>query len=311
MRGRCTSASNCDSEPELADDWPEVVQAWFVSGAGDLALGAFDEFDGSVPLPPGSYLVRYATRPVAEPADGPDDEPVAEECRLQFWPAAGVDRIIRQTGESAAYWHREGTEAPWTAAELAEQVDALRSSQAELAVDDQGTGLDFGPFHQMLQSLGPAGKFVGYADPELVAHLRNADQGSLRAITCWAVEQSLTIARIRDLPGLDEALALRTGADLPPDVAAPESFEALLPPMPVSVEELKAGGDFRQAVDTRRAIAQLYQAVGPITMEATCSMLRSTSTFAGPDPDWVVTAVRHVFPHVVTPRKKSGVRFEF
>ena len=127
---------------------------------------------------------------------------------LQVWPAAGIDRIIRQTSESAAYWHREGVEAPWTAAEPSAQAESLRNSQEEPTGDDPEAELPVGwPHHHLLRSLGSAGQCIGSIDPEFAEHLTAADQATLRAIACWAGlgwagEQTLTIARLRDLPGI-------------------------------------------------------------------------------------------------------------
>jgi hypothetical protein len=293
-----------DVAPELAADWPEVVEVWFANWVDDLTLTAFDDVNGPISLPPGSYQVRYATRTISGSGGEPDVMSVAEECVLQFWPATGVDRIVRQTGQAAS-WHRNGTEPPWTAAELAARVDELRTNrklyEEEPPDDPDDEPRPAGwPYHWLVQSLGDAGRAVGYVDPSLAAHLTTAEPATLRAIACWALEQALIIAEIRDIPGFDEAVAaVRRGDDLPPHFADRAHVYGQLPSADVDLADPDAAAHHRRAWAERQAVDQLYRATGPIDMEATCAILDTAGTLRGGSSGWILAAVRHVFPHLV------------
>ena len=42
-----------------------------------------------------------------------DDEPLVDRYLLQFWPAPPApDRVIKQTGKQAAYWHKYAQHQP-------------------------------------------------------------------------------------------------------------------------------------------------------------------------------------------------------
>nr|WP_221374799.1 hypothetical protein [Actinoplanes polyasparticus] len=282
-----------DGEPELSNDWSEIVDVWFASWVDDLTLSAFEEFAGPVSLPPGSYQVRCAA--VSEPTSGSS----AEKILLQFWPAAGTDRIVRQTGQIAAAWHRDGRTAPWTAAELSARVEELRQNRD--LDDEEPEDLPAGwPHHYLLSSLGWSGQEIGGIDPALAAHLTTAGPETLRRLACWAVEQALTMAEIRDRPEIDEALAaVRRGMDLPPDlVMSGGPLGELLYPQ-LESEDPEAVEQFRRAVVRRQAVKLLSQAAAPPDLERTCSILLAAGRLTGGSPDWIVAAVRQVFPHLI------------
>jgi hypothetical protein len=281
-----------DREPELDADWSEIVEVWFASWVDDLMLSAFDEFRGPVSLPPGSYQMRYATEGQSASAAP------AEKCLLQFWPASGTDRIVRQTSASAVYWHRVGRSAPWTVAELSARIEQLR--QEEETDDEEPQDLPAGwPHHYLLSSLGRAGREIGGLDPALAVRLTITEPETLRLIACWAVEQALTMTEIRDLPGIDEALAGIRGGNLPPELVDYDHLEGLLPLRHLESEDSEAVERFRRVIAQHQAVELLVQSATTLDMEKTCSILLATGRLTGGRPDWIVTAVRHVFPHLV------------
>ncbi|MBL7260016.1 hypothetical protein [Paractinoplanes lichenicola] len=259
-----------DGEPEPGDAGAEVVEVTFASWVDDLTLSAFEEFDGPVSLPPGSYQVRYSG--VSETA-GP------EQCLLQFWPAAATDRIVRQTAPYAVAWHREGRTASWTAAELSARIEELRRNRE--AADDEPEHLPVGwPHHHLIRSLGWDGQEVGAIDPAFAVHLTTAAPETLRTIACWAAEQAIIMAGIRDRPEVGKALAAaRRGEDLQPGLGLPSS-------------------DAPEAVRLE-AIRLLYRAAANPGMDQTCSILLTAGRLTGGDPGWIVAAARQVFPQVV------------
>ena len=54
-----------------------------------------------------------------------------------------------------------------------------------------------------------------------------------------------------------------------------------------------------RAMAQHRAVELLFQSAAPLNMERTCSILLDTGRLTGGSPDWIVAAVRHVFPHLV------------
>jgi hypothetical protein len=103
-----------DAPPPLDDAWEEVVEAAFLVDVtvDNLALvgwGGAGVYP--IPLAPGSYRVRYCARGMQLGRDRdttPESGEIVDFYALMFWPAeAAGDCVIRQTSETAAYWHRE------------------------------------------------------------------------------------------------------------------------------------------------------------------------------------------------------------
>jgi hypothetical protein len=100
-----------DAAPPLDDQWEEVVEVSFLPASSSTVVlpwgeGPLCDVDLSVT----DYRVRYCGRGLDHT---PDDELAVldggepfDHYLLQFWPAPpGEDRIVRQTSQSAAYWH--------------------------------------------------------------------------------------------------------------------------------------------------------------------------------------------------------------
>ena len=153
-----------DAEPELRDEWAEIVEVWFANWVDDLTLSAFEEFAGPVSLPPGGYQVRYAGT----------GRSGSERCLLQFWPAAGIDRIVRQTGPAAADNDLEGS-YPKAGAKLKSAPDqvrltfddtifpgvsSLRVTGPDGEVTDGGANVDGSEISARLESGLPDGRYT-------------------------------------------------------------------------------------------------------------------------------------------------------
>ena len=94
-----------ESEPPVPEEWEDVVEASFRPASQDVALV---EWAGEEWYPLDLDLVdlrvRYCCHGMDE-ARG-DAESPNERYLLQFWPAPSApDAIVRQTSETAAYWH--------------------------------------------------------------------------------------------------------------------------------------------------------------------------------------------------------------
>jgi hypothetical protein len=119
------------TEPSLDNLWEEAVEVAFATTATDLVLQTFDHQEGPVDLPPGTYRARYCARGMQEGRDQGTlvgGEPV-DHYLLQFWPSSGPDRVLRQTTDVAAYWHRDGTKPALSADDLTDRMMQLRAAR--------------------------------------------------------------------------------------------------------------------------------------------------------------------------------------
>ncbi|MBO0860972.1 MAG: hypothetical protein J2P21_21310 [Chloracidobacterium sp.] len=114
-----------DAAPQIDKDWEEVVEASFTVPSEDEELEQDDieiiyrdvslvEWSGNrrypLPISPGNYRVRYCALGM-DPGRRRDTllsgEDLIDFYSLAFWPAEPEpDRIIRQTSEIAASWHK-------------------------------------------------------------------------------------------------------------------------------------------------------------------------------------------------------------
>lgn len=98
-----------EAEPPVDENFEEVVEVSYRPLSAEVEL---EEWAGEpvcpLPLAVTDYRVRYCGRGMdaGKEADTIVDEPPIDSYLLQFWPdAATPDRILKQTGETAAYWH--------------------------------------------------------------------------------------------------------------------------------------------------------------------------------------------------------------
>lgn len=111
-----------EDEPELTDEWEEVVETSFRPLTTEVTLtewGAGDSWPLTLPIR--DYRVRYSAAGLDVGSDdyGPEDDADYEDYvwpdryLLQFWPASpGPDAILRQTSQTASYWHGEAGGRP-------------------------------------------------------------------------------------------------------------------------------------------------------------------------------------------------------
>lgn len=99
-----------DGEPPVDDSWEEIVEASFRPTASRVSLVQWaGEASWGLDLAQTDYRVRYCATGMQEAREQDtrlDDEPMFDRYLLQFWPAAPApDRVVKQTAETAAYWH--------------------------------------------------------------------------------------------------------------------------------------------------------------------------------------------------------------
>ena len=259
-------------EPGLDEAWQDVVEAYFSTSSEDLMLSAFDSVEGPVDLPPGFYRVRYCAQDMQRGDDGdttPDGEAV-DSYVLQFWPASGVDRIVRQGSRIAGYRHREGTEPAWSSEELAGRVSVLRQHRADRLAEEAAEELQEVwdgdvPDDPRLRGGGWGAAALLPVDPTLTHALVDADDDLRQAVSAWCAERILAAAGLLDQPWSTRVLAaLRDGAPLP------DRFEVTgtLPPMPIA-----PGFGDDHAVDQHGAVEAIFNAaVSMSTLATACEM---------------------------------------
>jgi hypothetical protein len=93
----------CDEEPLLDDTWEDCVEASFSPAAQVMMfLSLFAQVQCEIPLGEETYRVRY----VARGMDDGHSLTAMDFYGLWFWPSPHApDAVVRQTSESAAYWH--------------------------------------------------------------------------------------------------------------------------------------------------------------------------------------------------------------
>ncbi|MCO5968226.1 hypothetical protein [Actinoallomurus soli] len=211
--------------PELDPAWTDVVEVSFRPQASRTFLelwGGQDAWD--LDLAPIDYRVRYCARGMDEgnALDTRVKGPQADRYLLQFWAAPpGPDRIVRQTSEIAAYWHRFARALP-PPPTAAERAGAERQARAERKRADHerrreaeryawGGRLPTDALRAVPSALG----LMRY-DADLVHALDAAGPGVQRRVAAFAARSAATAAGLADLDWVAPALAaLEGGRALP------------------------------------------------------------------------------------------------
>jgi hypothetical protein len=99
-----------DGEPPLDPADEEIVEVSFRPLGEEVSLVEWAaEASYPLPLPVTDYRVRYCARRMDAGKEADtilEEEPTIDSYLLQVWPAPPApDRIVRQTGQVAAYWH--------------------------------------------------------------------------------------------------------------------------------------------------------------------------------------------------------------
>ncbi|WP_347878303.1 hypothetical protein [Streptomyces sp. KS 21] len=217
-----------DEDPPLDAVWEDVVEVsfhpvsertslvlWGGEGAWELDLARID------------YRVRYCARGMDEGRE-PDrrgaGEPQAESYLLQFWPAPPrADRVVRQTSQNAAYWHRHARGLPPlpTPEQRAETERLARQAQERAA---QEWRLHYERWQwggrlpsKRLRGVGGRVHDVVRFDSDLVHALDTAGSQVQRAVALLAARRACEAAGLIGVSWVTQALtALAEGRPLPP-----------------------------------------------------------------------------------------------
>jgi hypothetical protein len=227
-----------EGPPPLDDVWEEVVEASFTPASARVALVQWAGEDSwDLDLTRTCHRVRYCAigmdathAAVTWSEDEPEDEPELDRYLLQFWPAAPEpDRIVRWTGENAAYWHRFASNLPPlpppppppTAEELAEAA-RLRLLEQERHEEERRRAVELRAWggrlpSERLRGMIGGGSKVATLDRDLAEAIAAAGPRTQRSIARWTARRAYAEAGLADVGWIAPALdALDQGRDLPP-----------------------------------------------------------------------------------------------
>ncbi|MEU4693775.1 hypothetical protein [Actinoplanes sp. NPDC023714] len=193
-----------DAEPALDDSWGEIVEVSFTAARKKVYLQGLDGDRHRLELPRDDYRVRYHARNF--------DREKEDSYLLQLWPAAPErGRIVKQTSEEAAYWHR--ARRPLTAAERAEderQEAAERERQARERWGDREPG------ERLRNAEGLHLPAISRLDIDLEFAVAGLPDDAHRRIASWVTLRCLERAGLIGVPKLAPAVAaLRRGERVP------------------------------------------------------------------------------------------------
>ena len=206
-----------DGPPVSDDPWEEIVEVSFNAAIG-MSLSAFEEFhDFQLPRG-GSTRARYCALGMDTAREIPDEsEPCPDRYLLQIWPAAASpERIVRQTSETAAYWHGVARDTPIAAIPQLDSPD-ISAGMAVWQVPTGVTGVE-------ILNLLPLS--VKVLVPEWLAHRAAVAAGIVdRPIVCEG------LAALRHRHPLPDGLSLRgdllDGEPLPPSTTVDQTQRVL------------------------------------------------------------------------------------
>jgi hypothetical protein len=216
-----------DERPPVDQEWDEIVEASFRPGSARVVLsqwGGEDSWD--LDLPEREYRVRYCAagmdqaHAVDTKADG---EPLLDRYLLQFWPEdPAPDSVVKQTGETAAYWHGAVREFP-SVEELAQRRHQvyLADERATLAeeynrAERAAPGWGGRPPSDRLRAVQGSAQQLAVIDRDLVDAIADARPERQREIARTAVRLAYQGAGLTGIPWIELALAaLERGDDLP------------------------------------------------------------------------------------------------
>ncbi|MER7406193.1 hypothetical protein ABT373_27875 [Streptomyces sp. NPDC000070] len=217
-----------EQAPPLDPAWEDVVEVPFRPvSAGSALVEWGGRASWQLGLEETDYRVRYCAKGMDRASERDtrvDGEPPLDCYLLQFWPAPPEpDRVLKQTSQAAAYWHRYARELPPppTPAERAEAERRARLAQ-ETAERERRLAherWEWGgqPPSQALRDVG--GNVWGLLefDPALLHAIDAAGPAAQRAVAVFAARRACEAAGLTALDWVADALtALAEGRPLPP-----------------------------------------------------------------------------------------------
>jgi hypothetical protein len=252
------------AKPSIDPAWEEVVEVSFATTTGRLAVYTFQdshEFD----LPAGTYRVRYSARDMdrARDQDTWSGSPI-DAYLLEFWPGpVQPDEILRQTGKTAASWHRGITED-----------------------EDPGEPDDTSQFGGLLESL----------DGSLFRSLSAASDDLRRQVACWAGLRAAEQSGLAPIPALAPAItALRGGKPVPPPFDDLGRLSATVPAATPRTTAKRPPNADRDISQQDWAMAAMAQTAAADTLTAAADALAGAAGVYGMNYPSLFIAAREAF----------------
>ena len=297
--------------PPLDDAWEEVVEVSFTPRSPRTALVQWaGEASWDLDLAETCHRVRYCAAGMdeARAADTRlDGEPVLDRYLLQFWPAAPApDRVLRRTGEIAAYWHGVAAELPPpppppTPEELAEAERRLRAEQRRQEEERRRAAelREWGgrPPSEALRGVHGNGRAMARLDRDLAEAVAAAGAETQRTIARWTARRAYAVAGLTGVGWAASALdALDAGRTLPPPFHDQRQVWDTLfadPHVPRTTVTLRGRSNVSQQA---MAVPALFAAARPEPLDAALDALFAAAAAFGDDGyDVLVREVRDVF----------------
>lgn len=297
-----------DEAPPLDETWEEIVEVSF-RPTGAVSLVAWGGYAAwPLDLDAVDYRVRYSGARMDEAhrlgiPEGEEFEP--DRYLLQFWPGPPEpDRVVKQTSETAAYWHRAARKAPPPAPRKEKPQRLPQARQVRAAPEVHTTVLAHGrggsQLSERLQQSPDRALTVEDLDPSLVDALTRADPVTQRQIARWAVRRAYAEARLTEVEWIAPALAaMDRGAPLPPPFDDNRRAWDLLLTDEQVPHTLATSPDGRHDNCLQQAMAfpAIFSARGPDPLEAALDALRAAKVTFGYGRHGVLFAeVRQAFP---------------
>ncbi|MFE6742671.1 hypothetical protein [Streptomyces tubercidicus] len=292
-----------DERPDVDEGWEDIVEAPYRPAGGASLV----EWDGAnswdLGLADADYRVRYSASGMDRAGDEHsrvDGEPMIDRYLLQFWPAPPEpDQVIKQTSETADYWHRHVSTLPPPAlpdpeeaarrkAELESWAEEGRRIAAEIAAEEAAEAALWGgalPSPALRGVRGDA-RELALAEKELTRALAAVSLTEQRRIAGWVARRAYQEIGIAELDWVAPALdAVEADEALPPPFhsvgAAWERLQSEPRVPPRIAPMLRAGVDEDSPV--RRAVATLYAALHRTPLQAVLAALAEAVRAFGAD----------------------------
>ncbi|MDQ0753772.1 hypothetical protein QF034_008003 [Streptomyces africanus] len=217
-----------EQAPPLDPAWEDVVEVSFRPVSADSALVEWGGGDSwQLDLEETDYRVRYCAQGMDQASERDtrtDGEPRLDCYLLQFWPAAPEpDRVLKQTSQVAAYWHRYARELP-PPPTPAERAEAERQARLAEETAERERRLAFERWEwggqlpsQALRDVGGNVRGLLEFDPALVHAIDASGPATQRAVALFAARRACEAAGLTALDWVAGALtALSEGRPLPP-----------------------------------------------------------------------------------------------
>ncbi|MFH9060467.1 hypothetical protein ACH4GM_04465 [Streptomyces coeruleorubidus] len=312
-----------EQAPPLDPAWEDVVEVSFRPVSADSALV---EWGGGASWQLGleetDYRVRYCATGMDRASERDirlDGEPPLDCYLLQFWPAPPEpDRVLKQTSQAAAYWHRYARELP-PPPTPAERADAERQARLAQEEAERERRLAFErwqwggqPPSQALRDVGGNVRGLLAFDPALVHAIDASGPATQRTVAVFAARRACEAAGLTALDWVADALtALAEGRPLPPpfddearmwqrlatDPRVPDRTvgRAVPPERPAFRPPASADDPIPQPQEAARAVVGPAAAVAEAAA-ANSAMRAGAFTIGRPDP-----SLRMSQPHMALP----------